>query len=178
VSASDPTREGRQALPGWAPPAILVGVVLLFATIATIPVLGAGGEVRPEAGMVPLPEGATVRFMDERCPSPEALQPDDGRTHCDIVLAVGPLEGLWIPGATESLITEHLEAEGWSHETDPIDVDAPVVLVAPDGTMTVRIEALDETDERDPALGDEIRDRVRDFVDPDELAVLTAYPRR
>lgn len=166
-----------QRLPRWAPPAILAGMVLVFAAVAAIVVLGTEPAERPEAGTIPLPEGATVRFMEERCPSPELDQPADGPTRCDIVLAVGPLEGLWTPDPTGTLLSQHLREVGWGRSSAGGGGPDGGVLVAPDGTMTVRIEPLAATDRRDPQLGGEIRGRIRDFVDPDELAVLTAFPR-
>lgn len=174
---ADDRRGVHHPLPGWAPPAILAGVVLVFAVVAAMVVLGTEPAERPEAGTIPLPEGATVRFMEERCPSPEIDQPADGPTRCDIVLAVGPLEGLWTPDRTGRLLAEHLREVGWDRSAGEVAGPDGSVLVAPDGTMVVRIEPLEATDQRDPALGEEIRDRIRDFVDPDELAVLTAFPR-
>jgi hypothetical protein len=89
---------------------------------------------------------------------------------CDAVLAVSPLEGLWLPGSTEEALVEHLEASGWHEDRG--------WMASPDGLLLVRAEGFAELRERDPQLAEQIEAGSSRVNEPDRLAVLTILPGR
>lgn len=171
VSSTDPS--GRGSSQGrYVGPAILLAVVATFAVIAVLALTGREQVVRPELGEVPIPEGAVVRYMDGRCPSPEerattVTRPDE-TTICDTVLALSPMEGLWLPGSTEEALVEHLEASGWHEDRG--------WMTSPHGLLLVRVEGFEELRERDARLASEIEAGSSRVNEPDRLAVLTVLP--
>lgn len=161
----------------------IAGPLVVFAAIAfllasALVALGGREDIRrPELQSFSAPEGATVRYVEERCPSPHVedgpgVAEGEGTVVCDVVLAIGPLEGLWIPEPTEELLLEHLAARGWGGEAAALGrwIDGP------DGILVARIEAYGDLAQRDPVLAEEIAEGVRSHVEADELAVVVILP--
>jgi hypothetical protein len=156
-----------------AGPLVVIAAGAFLLASALLAITGREDVRRPELRGFEAPEGATVRYVDERCPSPHTDISDiEGTTVCDVVLAVGPLEGLWIPEPTEDLLLQHLAERGWGGE----EVALGEWLEGPDGILLARIESYVDVRARDPELGAAIAEGVRDHVDVDELAVVVVLP--
>lgn len=156
-----------------AGPLVVIAAVAFLVASALLAITSREDVRRPELRGFDAPEGATVRYVDERCPSPYAGMSDvEGTTVCDVVLAVGPLEGLWIPEPTEELLLQHLIERGWGGE----EIALGEWLEGPDGILLARIEAFADVAHRDPELAEAIAEGVRDHVEVDELAVVVVLP--
>lgn len=160
-----------------AGPLVVLAAVAFLVASALLAIGGQDDIRRPELQAFSAPEGATVRYVDERCPSPHlgdgpGLAEGEGTTICDVVLAIGPLEGLWIPEPTEDLLLTHLVERGWSG--DPAGLGR--WLDGPNGLLAARVESYDDVASRDPDLAEAIADGVRSHVDVEGLAVVVILP--
>lgn len=137
---------------------VIVGGAVLLVVGLVVLVTMRDQVLRPDLSAVPLPDGAVVHGAIEDCRG-------DGPTVCTASLAVGPAGGIQLPRQTETMLLEHLRAQGWT--------GAGAELASPADRMRVTIS--DYAPETAPG---QLDDRVDEDIARGDLALVTVAPQR
>lgn len=148
----------------------LVGPGIVLVALVTIALLVAltvarGDVVRPDQRALPLPQHAVVRYADDTCRRVEDT------TVCDMVLAVGPADGVRLRQPAEQLLTAHLRRAGWSAARG-----RPTMLESPDGTLRALLRGFKALRRSQPDRAAAIGRAVPKQIEVDDLAVIYLIP--